>query len=133
MSAPVASSRSRQTARRKPNDDAGYFGPLGGGSTAGAKRHAADKADGEPRVKRKRVEAVTANAMGSGASKDTDADGKSSLVSFLAPLPLDKSTEHGMLNVGKGRLHDDAIDRITPLHDDVRPHTYNHTVTTYSR
>ncbi|KAI5989765.1 hypothetical protein EDD15DRAFT_2459728, partial [Pisolithus albus] len=45
-------SRSRTQARRKPNDDAAYTGP----SSTGAKRHAVDRAEGEPRVKRKRDE-----------------------------------------------------------------------------
>ncbi|KAH7926197.1 hypothetical protein BV22DRAFT_1063441 [Leucogyrophana mollusca] len=48
-------SRSRPQARKKPNDDAAYFGP----PAAGAKRQAADRAEGEPRVKRKRVDVST--------------------------------------------------------------------------
>jgi hypothetical protein len=56
--APATSgSRSRPQARKKPNDDAGYFGPSQGANAgAGAKRQAGDKADGEPRPKRKRVD-----------------------------------------------------------------------------
>jgi len=50
-------SRTRPQARKKPNDDASYFGPTGNsGATAGTKRQASDKADGEPRGKRKRAE-----------------------------------------------------------------------------
>lgn len=57
-------SRSRTQARRKPNDDAAYTGP----SSTGAKRHAVDRAEGEPRVKRKRVE------PGSRKAEKVDAD-----------------------------------------------------------
>lgn len=56
----MVGSRSRPQARKKVNDDAAYFGPLAG---AGVKRHAMDKAEGEPRVKRKRVDA-TAGGIG---------------------------------------------------------------------
>ena len=49
-----SSSRPRNQARRRQNDDAAYMGP--------AKRQAADKADGEPRVKRKRVDGAGASA-----------------------------------------------------------------------
>lgn len=53
----ITGSRSRPQARKKPNDDASYFGPaLGGSGGAGTKRHAADKVEGEPRGKRKRIE-----------------------------------------------------------------------------
>ena len=54
---PITGSRSRPQARKKPNDDASYFGPaLGGSGAVGTKRHAADKVEGEPRGKRKRME-----------------------------------------------------------------------------
>ena len=54
---PITGSRSRPQARKKPNDDASYFGPaLGGSGAVGTKRHAADKVEGEPRGKRKRIE-----------------------------------------------------------------------------
>ena len=49
-----SSSRPRNQARRRQNDDAAYMGP--------AKRQAADKADGEPRMKRKRVDVAGASA-----------------------------------------------------------------------
>jgi hypothetical protein len=50
-------SRSRPQARKKPNDDASYFGPpLPGSGAAGTKRQAADKVESEPRGKRKRTE-----------------------------------------------------------------------------
>ncbi|KAG8220215.1 hypothetical protein J3R82DRAFT_1252 [Butyriboletus roseoflavus] len=52
VSGAVASgSRSRPQARKKPSDDAAYFGP-----PVASKRQAVDRAEGEPRVKRKRVE-----------------------------------------------------------------------------
>ncbi|KAJ6497991.1 hypothetical protein C8R47DRAFT_1112484 [Mycena vitilis] len=78
-------SRSRPQARKKANDDAAYFGPPLTG--AGAKRHAVDKADGEPRVKRKRVDptlSVTAHAR-----RDLDSDSRVSLVEFIKmPTPV---------------------------------------------
>ena len=47
---------------------------MGAGST-GAKRHAADKVDGEPRVKRKRVEGGTnASARKSEREKERERD-----------------------------------------------------------
>ncbi|KIJ21350.1 hypothetical protein PAXINDRAFT_94947 [Paxillus involutus ATCC 200175] len=48
----ASGSRSRPQARKKPNDDAAYFGP----PSTGSKRQAVERAEGEPRVKRKRVE-----------------------------------------------------------------------------
>ncbi|KAG0703046.1 hypothetical protein DFH29DRAFT_804024 [Suillus ampliporus] len=68
----TSGSRSRPQARKKPNDDAAYFG------VAGTKRQAADRADGEPRVKRKRVEHSA--AVSRRADKATaDNDFKSSI------------------------------------------------------
>jgi len=51
----IRSPMSARPQRRKKatNEDASYVGPSG--STAGSKRQAADRADGEPRAKRKRV------------------------------------------------------------------------------
>ncbi|KAG1725563.1 uncharacterized protein EDB91DRAFT_1062125 [Suillus paluster] len=67
----TSGSRSRPQARKKPNDDAAYFG------VTGTKRQAADRAEGEPRVKRKRVEHGT--AVSRRAEKaNTDNDLKSS-------------------------------------------------------
>ena len=54
---PTTSSRSRTQSRKKVNDDAAYFGPPASSTSVSAtKRQAPDKAEGEPRVKRKRVE-----------------------------------------------------------------------------
>lgn len=78
--------RSRTQGRRKPNDEAGYFGPGGGTSTAGVKRHAVDKAEGDGRAKRKRMEPAngTNGLGGNGARKDGgDTEAKSSLVRTL--------------------------------------------------
>jgi hypothetical protein len=81
----MAGSRSRPQARKKVNDDAAYFGPPTG---AGVKRHAADKADGEPRVKRKKVDA-TAGGVGRKAADKTaileGGDVNVSLVSVYIP------------------------------------------------
>ncbi|KAF5355749.1 hypothetical protein D9756_003960 [Leucocoprinus leucothites] len=69
--------RSRTQARKKLNDDAPYMAPPS--ANAGTKRQAADKADGEPRIKRKRVEAVTATASSNG-KKDIEEQQRSSMV-----------------------------------------------------
>ncbi|KAI9566986.1 hypothetical protein HD554DRAFT_2039879 [Boletus coccyginus] len=60
-------SRSRPQARKKPNDDAAYFGP-----PAASKRQAVDRAEGEPRVKRKRVEPRKVDRRGISADADED-------------------------------------------------------------
>ncbi|KAG6333968.1 hypothetical protein ID866_5119 [Astraeus odoratus] len=75
--AAASGSRSRPQARKKPNDDAAYMGPP---STA-AKRQAADRAEGEPRVKRKRVEPSSAAARKTDKA-GADADEEKSSVDF---------------------------------------------------
>jgi hypothetical protein len=65
----MAGSRSRPQARKKVNDDAAYFGPPAG---AGVKRHAADKAEGEPRMKRKKVDAIAGGVGRKAADKIPD-------------------------------------------------------------
>lgn len=70
----TSGSRSRPQARKKPNDDAAYFG------VAGTKRQAADRAEGEPRVKRKRVEHGT--TVSRRADKSADNDFKSAVRAF---------------------------------------------------
>ena len=79
-SAPQTStSRARTQARKKTNDDAAYFGPSGS-AASGSKRQAVDKAEGEPRTKRKRVDAMQSNIAGS--RKDAlDSDTRKSLAS----------------------------------------------------
>ncbi|KAF8060953.1 hypothetical protein FPV67DRAFT_1587500 [Lyophyllum atratum] len=85
----ASGSRSRPQARRKPNDDASYFGPpVTNNTTAGVKRHAADKAEGEPRGKRKRVEPITTTSANF-RRDGTDADQRTSLVEFVKmPTPV---------------------------------------------
>ncbi len=73
----TSSSRARTQGRKKINDDAAYLGPSASTASTGTKRLAADKADGEPRTKRKRVE--TANSF----KKDFEAESRRSLVSFF--------------------------------------------------
>lgn len=76
-----AGSRSRTQARKKVNDDATYSGPpstTGGG----AKRHATDKPDGEPRVKRKRVEPSYAVSVTNSRKEVTEAEPALSVVSY---------------------------------------------------
>ncbi|OCH88980.1 hypothetical protein OBBRIDRAFT_794719 [Obba rivulosa] len=102
--AAATTARSRpQNARKKANmggDDAAYHGPASTGSGVGTKRAAVDKADGEPRVKRKRIEpagsgvggsaaanASSSAAVGSGDSRrleriEGDRDGRISLIDF---------------------------------------------------
>ncbi|KAF6766418.1 hypothetical protein DFP72DRAFT_1039057 [Ephemerocybe angulata] len=74
-------SRARPQARKKANDDASYFGPsTSAATTTGTKRQAADKLDGEHRVKRKRVDAVVTQQA---AKKDTaETEIRLSLVEF---------------------------------------------------
>ncbi|KAF8665164.1 hypothetical protein AX16_000629 [Volvariella volvacea WC 439] len=79
------SSRSRPQARRKPNDDASYNGPPIASGSGGTKRQAHDRVDGEPRVKRKRVEPPPVVAP-STSRRENDEGQKSSLVEF-AKLP----------------------------------------------
>ncbi|KAH0590188.1 hypothetical protein J132_01717 [Termitomyces sp. J132] len=83
-------SRSRPQARRKPNDDASYFGPTGAsGSGAGVKRNAADKVDGEPRGKRKRVEPINTTSHPNVRKEGGEAEPKTSLVEFVKmPTPV---------------------------------------------
>ncbi|KAK0506427.1 hypothetical protein EDD18DRAFT_1304894 [Armillaria luteobubalina] len=50
----------RPQARKKVNDDASYFGPPGASSL---KRQAVERVDGEPRMKRKRVEPVVRDPL----------------------------------------------------------------------
>lgn len=78
----ASGSRSRPQARKKLNDDAAYMAP----PSAGSKRQAPDKPDGEPRVKRKRVEPVTATASSNG-KKDAEEPQRSSMVSTCLVFP----------------------------------------------
>lgn len=72
-------SRSRPQARKKPSDDAAYLGP----PSTTTKRHATDRAEGEPRLKRKRVDPTTSLARRADkAAHDDDDDDRSSLVNF---------------------------------------------------
>ncbi|KAG6857667.1 hypothetical protein H0H87_010236 [Tephrocybe sp. NHM501043] len=90
VSAPQVSasgSRSRPQARKKPNDDASYFAPVASGSGAGAKRHAMDKADGEPRGKRKRIDPITVTSLASARKDGVDSEPKTSLKTLHPPQP----------------------------------------------
>ncbi|KAI0809076.1 hypothetical protein BC629DRAFT_1086102 [Irpex lacteus] len=100
----TTSSRARpQASRRKANhaaDDAAYHGVIPSGALAGSKRAAGDKAEGEPRMKRKRLEPT--GAAGNGVSSSTagtlgrklnntneaEKDGKPSMIDF-STLPID--------------------------------------------
>lgn len=68
----TAGSRSRPQARKRANDDAAYFGPASG---VGTKRQAIDKVEGEPRVKRKKVEPANLNGGGGVGKKAADKTG----------------------------------------------------------
>ena len=95
-SAPQASatgSRTRPQARKKPNDDASYFGPTGNSGTAtGTKRQASDKADGEPRGKRKRVDLAPTSSR----KEIVEAEERASLVRGVVgrELPNPSSTKY---------------------------------------
>lgn len=79
----MAGSRSRPQARKKVNDDAAYFGPPTG---AGVKRHAADKAEGEPRVKRKKMDATAGGIGRKAADKTTVPEGGDVNVSLVSAV-----------------------------------------------
>ncbi|KAJ8587909.1 hypothetical protein M405DRAFT_282159 [Rhizopogon salebrosus TDB-379] len=74
----TSGSRSRPQARKKPNDDAAYFG------ATGMKRQAVDRAEGESRSKRKRLDG---SAVSRKAEKSTaDDDYKSSIDFKIMPI-----------------------------------------------
>ncbi|OAX42562.1 hypothetical protein K503DRAFT_682993 [Rhizopogon vinicolor AM-OR11-026] len=75
----ASGSRSRPQARKKPNDDAAYFG------ATGMKRQAVERAEGEPRSKRKRVD--HGGAMSRKAEKVTADEHFNSAIDFkLMPI-----------------------------------------------
>ncbi|KAI0706199.1 hypothetical protein BC835DRAFT_14815 [Cytidiella melzeri] len=103
--APPSSTRTRpQGSRRKTNqaaDDAAYHGVIAGSALAGSKRTAADKVDGEPRLKRKRLEpsSAAANNLSSSAAvavgrksntlvHEAEKESRPSLIDFTT-LPID--------------------------------------------
>ncbi|KAF7795223.1 hypothetical protein EIP86_006373 [Pleurotus ostreatoroseus] len=91
-SAAAPPSRSRPQASRKrahpPGDDAAYHG-VSASHLAGVKRTAADRADGEPRLKRKRIEPLAATAeRNAGAIGTKESEANNSLIDFNA-LPTE--------------------------------------------
>lgn len=68
LSISSANSRARTQVRKKPNDDAPYIGQLG----AGAKRQAVERADGEPRTKRKKLDALVGGNHRKGDADEHD-------------------------------------------------------------
>lgn len=81
---PTTSSRSRTQSRKKVNDDAAYFGPPASSTSVSAtKRQAPDKAEGEPRVKRKRVESGHIITPANGKRDNMESEPRKSLVSGL--------------------------------------------------
>ena len=81
---PATSSRSRTQSRKKVNDDAAYFGPPASSTSVSAtKRQAPDKAEGEPRVKRKRVETSHLVTPSNGKRDNIEIEPRKSLVSGL--------------------------------------------------
>lgn len=100
--ASATTARSRVQSRRKPNDDASYAAPPLTSSNSGSKRHAVDKPDGEPRMKRKRVETVQAtnqNTTNNGR-RDGEEVNKSSLVR-ADPAVNYHHTHHPILTSGR--------------------------------
>ena len=78
----TTTSRSRTQSRKKANDDAAYFGPPpSNASVSATKRQAPDKPEGEPRVKRKRVETGHIIAQTNGKKDNTESEPRKSLVS----------------------------------------------------
>ena len=89
---PTTSSRSRTQSRKKINDDAAYFGPPASSTSVSAtKRQAPDRAEGEPRVKRKRVEASHIVAPANGKRDNMESEPRKSLVSGLFLRSADPS------------------------------------------
>lgn len=78
----ATTSRARpQGSRRKVNhsaDDAAYHGVISGSALVGSKRAAGEKADGEPRVKRKRLEPAGTPVNGLGSATGTGVGRKTS-------------------------------------------------------
>ena len=74
-------SRSRTQSRKKVNDDAAYFAPASSASVSATKRQAPDKAEGEPRVKRKRVETGHIATPANGKRDNMESEPRKSLVS----------------------------------------------------
>ena len=109
----AAPSRSRaQGSRRKVNhaaDDAAYHGVISASTLAGSKRSAAEKGDGEPRVKRKRLEpagtpsssmgGAAGNGMGRKASniaQDGEVEYRPSLVSLTRVFEYTSANPYGI-------------------------------------
>ncbi|KAI0089854.1 hypothetical protein BDY19DRAFT_1069732 [Irpex rosettiformis] len=88
----AVTSRARpQASRRKANhaaDDAAYHGVISSNALAGSKRGAAEKADGEPRLKRKRLEPTNATTNGVSSSATVEKESKPSMIDF-STLPID--------------------------------------------
>ncbi|KAF5369858.1 hypothetical protein D9758_001094 [Tetrapyrgos nigripes] len=80
MSSQAPSASRARNPRKKVNEDASYIGPSGFNS-AGSKRQAADRADGEPRAKRKRV-SESANAMLAPPPRVAESETRPSKVDF---------------------------------------------------
>ncbi|THV08605.1 hypothetical protein K435DRAFT_959146 [Dendrothele bispora CBS 962.96] len=75
-------SRSRPQVRKKiTNEDASYIGPSAS-ALAGSKRQAADRAEGEPKAKRKRV-VDTSNGMPAPPPRTVETETRISMVDFV--------------------------------------------------
>lgn len=112
-SATATSSRSRPQARKKANDDASYFGPsMAPTSSTGSKRQAAEKLEGEPRVKRKRVEATTTTQAASTAKRDTvETEVRVSMVSSPILSGFSPLTTYFVAQVEFNKMSIDALER----------------------
>lgn len=106
LEANTAGSRSRPQARKKASDDAAYLGSVSG---VGAKRQAIDKVEGEPRVKRKKVEqgninAAAAATAGGGVGVGKKAADKAGLTEAenlnMSLVSLCQTTLNMVLNAG---------------------------------
>lgn len=124
VSGAVASgSRSRPQARKKPNDDAAYFGP-----PTASKRQAADRAEGEPRVKRKRVDPLR-------KAERADAEEEKSSVCFpcAQDCPQSNSGRQGSPGHVPDRLQKLTHDHTPSIYLPFQPHTPHKPLAVYTR
>jgi hypothetical protein len=92
MSTPPISlgSNRRPQARRKQTDDSAYIGPAS--AAAAAKRQAAERAEGEPKSKRKKVDSVRVVSGSAGGRREPGAkqDGEVTICMVRTPVILAK-------------------------------------------
>ena len=90
QSANASGSRSRPQARRRAHDDAAYFGP----PATGTKRAAQDRPDGEPRIKRKRVDPSSRRTERAPAAAPTASSGPPDEASSRSLIDMKALPDH---------------------------------------